>query len=291
MKGRVLKGSIVFGLLIFVRGASAAPTPDATTSYAASGVMEKIASDRHTATIHNYEIPGYMAEMTMDFPVRDTNELNGVLSGEVITFTVVVGKNNSWIQNVKRTGQTAPVATNEMQTASDQTPDLGPGDRLPDGSLTAEDGRQIHFSDFRGQVVAFTFFYTRCPLPDFCPMMNKNFAAARTLISSTANAPTNWEFLSISFDPAIDTPAMLGSYAGLFRGENPGHWLFAVASTNALATLAPALDLMVVHDGNSISHNLRTVVLDPRGRIYRQFDGNEWTAQQLADAILAAARQ
>ncbi len=291
MKGLVLKSSILFGLLIFVRGAFAAPTADATTSYAASGVMEKIAPDRHTATIHNYEIPGYMAEMTMDFPVGDTNELNAISPGDVITFTVVVGKNNSWIQNVKRTGHTAPVGTNEMQAASGLTPDLGPGDRLPDGSLTAEDGRQIHFSDFRGQVVAFTFFYTRCPLPDFCPMMNKNFAAARTLISSTDNAPTNWEFLSISFDPAIDTPAMLGSYAGLFRGEDRGHWLFAAASTNALATLAPALDLMVVRQGNGISHNLRTVVLDPQGRIYRQFDGNQWTARQLADAILAAARQ
>ncbi len=253
--------------------------------------MEKMAPDRHTATIHNYEIPGYMAEMTMDFPVQDTNELNSVSPGDVIAFTVVVAKDNSWIQNVKRTGHTVPVATNEMPTMSGQVPDLGPGDILPDGSLTAEDGRQIYFSDFRGRAVAFTFFYTRCPLPDFCPMMNKNFAAARSLISSTANAPTNWEFLSISFDPEIDTPAMLGSYAGLFRGENPNHWLFAVASTNTLATLAPALDLMVVPQGNTISHNLRTVVLDPQGRIYHQFDGNQWTARQLADAILTAAHQ
>jgi protein SCO1/2 len=291
MKWPGLKGSLLFSLLIFAHGAFAAPTTEAVTSYAASGIMEKIAPDRHTATIHNYEIPGYMAEMTMDFPVRDTNELNGVSAGDVIMFTVVVNKDNSWIQNVKRTGQTAPLATNEMQAMSGQAPDLGPGDLLPDGSLTAEDGRQIHFSDFHGQAVALTFFYTRCPLPDFCPMMNKNFAAARNLISSTANAPTNWEFLSISFDPAIDTPAMLGGYAGLFRGENSGHWLFAAASTNTLATLAPALDLMVVHDGNSISHNLRTVVLDPKGRIYRQFDGNQWTARQLADAILAAAHQ
>jgi protein SCO1 len=291
MKWLVSKVSLLFCVTMFADGAFAASTADAVTSYAASGVMEKIAPDWHTATIHNREIPGYMAEMTMDFPIHDTNELNGVLPGDIITFTVVVNQDSSWIQNVKRTGQMAPVATNEMQAMSGQAPDLGPGDMLPDGSLTAEDNRQIHFSDFRGQVVAFTFFYTRCPLPDFCPMMNKNFAAARSLISATADAPTNWEFLSISFDPATDTPAMLGSYAGLFRGGNADHWLFASASTNALATLAPALDLMVWHEGNSISHNLRTVVLDPHGRIYRQFDGNQWTARQLADAILAAARQ
>ena len=278
-------------MVICTRGAIAAPMADAATSYAAGGVMEKISADRHTATIHNREIPGYMAEMTMDFPVRDTNELSGVSPGDIITFTVVIEKNDSWIQNVKRTGQTAPVATNDVQAMSDTPADLGPGDLLPDGSLTAEDGREIHFSDFRGKAVALTFFYTRCPLPNFCPLMNRNFADARNLISSTTNAPANWEFLSISFDPATDTPALLGSYAGLFRAENPDHWLFAAASTNTLATLAPALDLMVVHEGNSISHNLRTVVLDPKGRIYRQFDGNQWTARELADAILAAARQ
>jgi protein SCO1/2 len=276
---------------MFAPGAFAAPAADTATSYAASGIMEKISDERHTATIHNDEIPGYMAEMTMDFPVRDTNELNGVSPGDIITFTVVVNKTDSWIQNVKRTGKTAPVATNDMQAVSEAPADLGPGDMLPDGSLTAEDGRQIHFSDFKGKAVAFTFFYTRCPLPNFCPLMNRNFAAARDLISSTTNAPTNWEFLSISFDPATDTPAMLGSYAGLFRGENPGHWLFAAATTNTLARLAPALDLMVVREDNSITHNLRTVVLDPQGRIYHQFDGNQWTPRELADAILAAARQ
>jgi protein SCO1 len=276
---------------MFAPGAFAAPMADADKSYAASGIMEKISTDRHTATIHNYMIPGYMSEMTMDFPVRDTNELNGVLPGDVIKFSVIVSKTDAWIQNIKRTGQTAPVTTNGMQAMSDVPPDLGPGDLLPDGSLTAEDGRQIHFSDFRGKAVAFTFFYTRCPLPNFCPLMNRNFAAARDLVSSATNASTNWEFLSISFDPVTDTPALLGSYAGLFRGENTGHWLFATASTNTLATLAPALDLMVVREDNSITHNLRTVVLDPQGRIYHQFDGNEWTPRELADAILAAARR
>jgi protein SCO1/2 len=155
----------------------------------------------------------------------------------------------------------------------------------------AEDGRQIHFSDFRGQAVAFTFFYTRCPLPNYCPLMNRNFSAARDMISSTSGAPTNWEFLSISFDPENDTPQVLTTFGGYYRGENPNHWLFAAVYTNTLATLAPALDLMVVHQGSSISHNLRTVVLDPHGCIFRQFDGNQWTPQELAEALMEAARR
>jgi len=55
--------------------------------------------------------------------------------------------------------------------------------------------------------------------------------------------------------------------------------------------MSPKLDLMVKHEGESISHNLRTVVLDPEGRITHQFDGNQWSAKELAAAMLEAARQ
>jgi protein SCO1/2 len=120
--------------------------------------------------------------------------------------------------------------------------------------------------------------------------MNRNFAEARDFILSTSNAPANWQFLSVSFDPAYDTPGTLSGYAGFYRGSNPDHWLFVAAVTNTLAELAPRLGLMVMHQGAGISHNLRTVVLDPQGRIYRQFDSNLWSPLELADAVMEAAR-
>lgn len=288
MKIGIPKRLHLFLALMLAHSAFANPADGDTKSYPVTGVVEKIAPDRHTATIHNQAIPGYMDEMTMDFPVQNTNELNGISPGDKITFTLIVVKNNDWIENVRRTGHTAEIMTN---TPPAMTSELGPGDLLPDGVLTTEDGRDIHFADFRGQALAFTFFYTRCPLPNYCPLMNRNFAAARDLISSTSGAPTNWEFLSISFDPQGDTPEVLTTFGGFYRHGNPSHWLFAAAPTNTLATLAPALDLMVIPQGSTISHNLRTVVLDPQGRIYRQFDGNQWTPEELARAILTAARQ
>ncbi len=286
-KTKILKYSYLFCILAFTSVAFAGDT----TSYPVSGVVEKIAPNRHVATIHNQNIPGYMAEMTMDFPVKDTNELAGISPEDEIKFTLVVNRNDSWIENVRRTGHVEQVMTNATSDMSASDPELQTGDLLPDGTLVSEDGRTIHFSDFRGSAVAFTFFYTRCPMPNYCPLMNRNFEAARNLISSFSNTPTNWEFLSISFDAQNDTPEALGNYAGAYRGTDPSHWLFAAATTNALAKLAPSLDLMVAHSDAGISHNLRTVVLDTRGRIYRQFDGNQWTPQQLVAAVLAAARQ
>jgi protein SCO1 len=260
-------------------------------SYPARGVVEQIAPDHRQVTIHHQAIPGYMMEMTMGFPVQNTDELNGISPGDKITFTLVVSQTNDWVENIRRTGRTAEIMTNAMPRMSAMPAELKPGDLLPDGEMTAEDGRRLHFSDFRGQALAFTFFFTRCPLPNYCPLMNRNFAAARDLILSMPYAPTNWEFLSISFDPGYDTPETLSNYAQVYRGENTNHWLFAAASTNTLVRLAPRLDLIIMRQGNNISHNLRTVVIDPQGRIYKQFDGNQWTPQDLADAVLKAARK
>jgi len=263
--------------------------------YKTRGVVEKITNDRRTATIDTEKIPGYMDAMTMDYPVQNTNELRGISSGDKIRFTLVVSNDTDWIQNIHRTGHTKSMMTNspsmQMNMSNGPKTELGVGDTLPDGVLTTETGREVHLSDFRGKALALTFFYTRCPLPNYCPLMNRNFADARKLILSTPDAPTNWEFLSISFDPSNDTPGVLANFGAFYRDDDPHHWLFASAPTNTLATLAVAVDLMVFREGSTISHNLRTVVLDPQGRIAREFDGNQWTPNDLATAVMQAARQ
>jgi protein SCO1/2 len=287
-----------FGILLFAHVIFATPIADAqnSKSYTVRGLVEKIASDLHTITIHHQAIPDYMMEMTMDFSVKNTNELSGIASGDKITFKLVVSKNDEWVENIRRVGHSTQPVTNQMSMPMNMsqamTLELKPGDVLPDYELTDENGKKIRISDFRGDTIAFTFFYSRCPLPDYCPRMNRNFSEARNLILADTNAPANWQLLCVSFDPAFDTPETLSNYANFYRGENTNHWLFAVASTNTLAGIAPRLDLMIMRDGENImSHNLRTVVLGPQGRIFCQFDGNQWTPKELADAILQATER
>lgn len=266
-------------------------TPAAASStnqtYFVRGVVQAIPADHHHATIKHEKIPGYMAAMTMDLTVKDTNELNGLAIGDEITFYLVVTADDDWIQDLQRTGKNVGATTAPTWHVVES--ELGVGDTLPDYEFTGEDGRQIRLSDFRGRAVAFTFFFTSCPLPEYCPRMNKNFAEARSILAADTNAPTNWEMLSISFDPGFDTPEILSGYGKFYRGESADRWLFAVAATNTLAQLGPKVDLKFWRESGSITHNLRTVVLDGAGKITRQFDGNDWTPQQLADAIRAAA--
>lgn len=265
---------------------SAAPP---AKTYAARGVIQQLAPDHRHATIKHEAIPGYMAAMTMDFSVRDTNALTGFAAGDEITFSLVVTDDDDWIENLQRTGRTGGVTGSPGWHVAE--PELQVGDALPDAEFTSENGRIIHLADFRGKAVAFTFFFTSCPLPEYCPRMNRNFSEARNLLLAATNALTNWQLLSVSFDPAFDEPVILASYAGLYRGTNTDRWLFAVASTNTLAALAPKLDFRFWRENGTLSHNLRTVVLDGGGKIFRQFDGNDWTAAELAKALSDAAKK
>ena len=265
------------------------PDSVALKTYAAQGVVQAVAADHRRATIKHDAIPGYMAAMTMEFSVRDTNALAGISAGDKITFTLAVTDTDDWIENVQRVGQAVKFGVSGPPGWHVAEPELEVGDPLPDYEFTDENNRQVRFSDFRGRALAFTFFFTSCPLPEYCPRMNQNFASTRKLLQSATNAPEDWQLLSISFDAAFDSPQMLSSYARVYRGEDTNHWLFAAAATNTLARLAPKVDLNVWCEGGTLSHNMRTVVLDPAGKISCQFDGNSWTPAQLAEAIIKAA--
>jgi protein SCO1 len=270
-----------------VSSSSTAVTNSVQQSFATRGVVRTLPEGRRTLVVRHEEIAGYMPKMTMELNVRDPKELQGLQRDDEITFDLVATAETHWIENIRRVGRAAP---SDVLAPTNRVSELRPGDPLPDAELLSEGGRRIRFSEFRGRAVAFTFIFTRCPLPDYCPRMGHHFARARELISTRADAPTNWQFLSISFDPEFDTPAQLKSYGNSYRAGNADRWLFAAASTEVLGELAPRLDLMLTREpGGSISHNLRTVVLDTQGRISRQFDGNRWTPEELAEALAQAA--
>ena len=284
----ILKRLVYLLPALVVIGCHSAETKPAVRSYAAAGEVEAISPDRHLVTIHHQPIAGYMPEMTMQFTVRDERLMDGLVRGDQVDFTLDVTSDDAWVADLRRTGHVdlPPVDT----AATAVPPGLRPGDPLPDGAFLAEDGRTVHLSDFRGKVVIFTFFFTRCPLPNYCPLMNRNFAETRKLLTADPAAPQNWQFLSISFDPDFDTPQTLAGYADNYRQHNADRWLFVAAPPDTLGRFAAPLGLIVMRQGNGITHNLRTVVVDPQGRLYRQFNDNLWTAAQLAQAVKDAAR-
>jgi protein SCO1/2 len=93
--------------------------------------------------------------------------------------------------------------------------------------------------------------------------------------------------LTISFDPEHDTPAVLKAYAAQ-QGSDPERWLFATGAREELDALTEQFGLNYGRLGDTFDHNLRTVVVDPEGKIRRILIGNEWQPADLVAEIVAA---
>jgi protein SCO1/2 len=162
------------------------------------------------------------------------------------------------------------------------------GDIFPEHHFTNELGEAFSTAQYKGQALALTFFFTRCPYPTFCPLMSRNFSGVQSKLRAMSNAPTNWHLISISFDPEFDKPATLKDYAKRFD-YNPERWSFATGSLGEITTIAEQVGEAFWHEGPSITHNLRTVVIDANGHVQAIIPENKWTSDELVAEIVKAA--
>jgi protein SCO1/2 len=281
-----MKTTTAFLLCFAMIGAAVADEANSPATYEAHGVVKSVAAEKGEAVIAHEEIAGYMPAMTMSFTVHDAAELNGLQAGDSVDFRLLVTKDNAWIDRIRKT---ASGIADFSAPGREQARLLKQGDLVPDIEALDENARKIHLSDFRGKALALTFVYTRCPLPTYCPLMNRNFQTAQSLLSRIGESQ-RCQFLSLSLDSAHDTPEVLSGCAKEYGAEAPG-WLFATASSAELHRVGDALGLEFRETPTGIEHNLRTVVLDPKGRLWRIFSGNDWTPQELISALRTAARR
>jgi protein SCO1/2 len=243
--------------------------------------VEEIKFDGRTIVIRHDAISNYMAAMTMPFKVRNQDELANVRAGDEILFQLHVADTESWIDQIKKIGtvelgeKTKPA---DSQLAQVQ---VAPGNPLLDYEFTNELGQAVSLNGFRGQALAVTFFYTRCPLPEFCPRLSKNFQEASQKLEAMANAPANWHFVSISFDPEFDSPAMLKAYGESYQYD-PAHWSFLTGPADKIAGLARSCGVTYESDAGTINHNFRTLIVDAAGHLQMVFP----TSGDLSDAIV-----
>lgn len=270
-------------------GADASQTT--TQIFSVKGVVKELQPAGRTVVIKHEKIGDYMPAMTMPFETRDTNELAGLKPGDEVSFRLLVTQKDSWVDQIAKTGSTnitEPPAETFRRVRLVEP--LNVGDAMPDYPFTNELGAAIHLSDFKGQALAFTFIYTRCPLPNFCPRMSENFSEAARKLAAMPDAPKNWHLLSISFDPGYDRPEVLKNYARRYQPDT-NHWDFATGALIDIDAITEQFGLMFPREGGGFifNHNLRTVVVDARGKVQKVFTGNQWKADELVEEMVKAA--
>jgi protein SCO1/2 len=151
---------------------------------------------------------------------------------------------------------------------------------LRDFKFTNELGRAVSLSDYRGQAIALTFFFTRCPVPDFCPRLSRNFQEVERKLGVMENGPTNWHLISVSFDPTHDTPEVLKAYAETYRYQ-PDHWTFLTGPSNEISQLTRECGMEFKPENGFFNHTFRTIIIDASNHLQMIFP----TSGDLSDAI------
>lgn len=239
-------------------------------------------------TLDHEAIPGFMDAMTMPYKLKDPGILRELHPGDVITADVLVSPDPNadyLLDHIVVVGQARP---DTKPPISYHVP--APGDPVPDFKLRNQDGRPIHLRQYRGKSLLITFIYTRCPSPEFCPRMTHNFAALEKLLAANPALYARTHLLSVSFDPAHDTPARLRAYgAGYIGSDAPkafAHWEFGAPEESVLTEMAKFFDLGRTEDADTtITHTLSTTLIGPDGKVARFYPGNEWTPEQVCSDL------
>jgi protein SCO1/2 len=255
--------------------------------YELKGQVLAVDPVRQELTIKHGDIRGFMPGMTMPFKVRDAKLMEGRTAGDLVTATLVVEDNAAYLSTVLATGH-APLT--EPPPPPRTMDILDPGSPVPDVKLIDETGAARSLSDWRGRVLAVTFIYTRCPLPDFCPRMDQNFAAVQHEVLKDGKLRDRVSLLSVSVDPQFDTPEVLAAHARR-AGADPRFWRFATGDADAVAQLAGRFGVSVFREGSDpsgLTHNLRTAIIKPDGTLATVLGGNDWTPAALIEAVRRA---
>jgi protein SCO1/2 len=285
-------------LLILLSACQHKSTTPAAKRFAFTGLIISIDAQGQSAVINGNDVPGFMDAMAMSYKIKPPSTLAQLAPGDSISADVVVVDPTTktddsvpdyWLENVKVTAHGKLPAS--APTSSLHVP--APGEQVPDFAFTNQSGRRISLQQYRGKVLFVTFVYTRCPFPDFCPRVSNNFAEIyKQLDANPALAAAH--LLTISFDPAHDTPKVLRDYAfSVAHTHEPAlftRWEFAAPRTSDLSEIADFFALTiqteaVQTEAGIITHNLSTTVIGPDGKVVAWYHGGDW---QVSDLIKEA---
>lgn len=244
---------------------------------------------RAEITLKHGDIPGFMPAMTMPYAVENATNVAGLTAGDVIDATLVVDGDQAHLEAIRKTGHAAlppdakPVRVMEV---------MQPGDLVPDDPVIDQTGLTRRLSDWRGRALAVTFVYTRCPVPDFCPAMDRQFGVLQKAIAADGRLRDRAHLVSVSFDPAHDTAALIRRHAEA-RGADPALWSYLTGTEASIDHLTSRFGVSTIHEqdaGETITHNLRTAIVDPDGRLVKIYTGNDWTPDAVLNDLRAHAR-
>ena len=261
-------------------------------SYPLSGEIIGVDAPRKVLIVQHDEIKGYMPAMTMEFLVSAA-DLAAAKPGQRIRAEMIPSVEGDlrlekiWPDDRVASSAVAAAARglreNTMTRGKNAYREVG--EAMPDFTLYNQAGQAIPSGHFRGKKVMMNFIFTRCPIATMCPASTAKMMATQKLAREAAVAGI--EFVSITLDPAFDTPAVLQEYATL-RGIDTHNFSFLTGPESAIRDLLTQFGIIAEFEGDLLKHTLATLLIDERGKIIHRADGSVWEPREFVAKMKVA---
>jgi protein SCO1/2 len=252
----------------------------------ARGVVESVDVALKQVVIDHEDIPGVMPAMSMSFDVGDPRLLETLAPGQQIQFTLELRERS--LRVVAATVLAEPGGSGRAGGGAERAGfarAVAERQPAPDFELVDQAGAPVSLAGLRGRVLLLDFVYTHCPGP--CPILTSTHVdVQRALPPELAERV---RFVSISLDPARDTPEALRAYA-VARGADLARWSFLTGAPAAVGDVLERYGVGAKPGANGeIDHLVVTYLIDADGRVARRFAGLEHRPETLVAALAAVA--
>jgi len=270
--------------LIISACSSKSKTPEASNAaqrYEVKGKVVSADKANHKVTIAHEEIKGYMEAMTMPFTLLEDDVYSVLKPGSQILATLVVDQGRSWLENPVVSNVANPDLVGKTEESGVEP---AAGTETPDFTLVNQDGKKINFNQYRGKALVMTFIYTRCPLPDYCPLMTQKFVTLNRDVRNNPALRDKTHLLSVTVDPDYDTPKALREYGARHIGSDKDafkRWEFATGNPEQIKSVAQFFGLSYWQEKDQIIHGLRTAIVAPDGKVVKVYRGNYWEPEDV----------
>jgi protein SCO1/2 len=287
---------LVLVLMLWLTGAMPARAQP-PVQHKMTGLVVSIDPSRRSFVVSHDSIPGVMAAMTMPFDVRDSKELVGIVPGTMVAFTLVLTAKSARAEHVQvvryETVDQDPLTAQRLALLKQITSAVPPkmvavGEAVPDFTLTDQARNRVTLSQLRGKVVALNFIYTSCALPQFCFKIANHFGVLQQQFNNRMGK--DLVLLTVTFDPARDTPERLAEYASQWKADSRV-WHFLTGGGPEVERVCNMFGVDFFADEGLVNHSLHTLIINRQGNLVANIEGNRYTSTQLVDLVQTALRR
>lgn len=154
------------------------------------------------------------------------------------------------------------------------------GDIIPEFGMIDQNGAFLMMEHLRGKAFVINFIFTRCAAPEMCPASSTRMAAMQD--EAREAGLKDLDFVTITFDPAFDSPGVLRKYAEGYGMEAENFHLLT-GTEELINDLLHQFGILTVEEDGTINHTMATLLVDEDGRVAYRKEGKSWTVDEFLE--------